>query len=243
MRRINLEAERAFQNRQTTDGYVREAQSKFYWATLPSINKHLQRTCEVIAGKHVLEIGCASGIDAVTYAQHARHYVGVDISDEAIGNARGLAISNAEFLCADGHQLPMADQSVDCVIANSLLHHLDLHQALKEVSRVLKAGGLLVFREPLGTNPLFRLYRRATPEARTSDERPLTLRDISLIRESFVLEEEHWFGYLCLVSAFVRSSGLRSLLTMADQLLSRTPHRLWFWQFAGVARKLEVATK
>ena len=47
----------------------------------------------------------------------------------------------------------------DFVIVNGLLHHLDLLTTLKEIHRVQM---ILIFREPLGTNPLFQIYRKFT---------------------------------------------------------------------------------
>ena len=43
---------------------------------------------------------------------------------------------------------------------------------------MLKPGGLAVFMEPLGHNPLINMYRRMTPNLRTVDEHPLMMRDI-----------------------------------------------------------------
>ena len=53
-------------------------------------------------------------------------YWGIDISDEAIKKAKNLKLKNAEFLCIDGHKIPKKDEEFDCVVVNSLLHHLDL---------------------------------------------------------------------------------------------------------------------
>ena len=77
-----------------------------------------------------------------------------------------------EVLCVDAHNIPIEDTSFDCVIVNSLLHHLDLKKALKEIHRVTKKDGYLIFKEPLGTNIFFQIYRKLTPNARTPDEKP-----------------------------------------------------------------------
>lgn len=234
MRKIDLENERSFENRKAS-GEVRSAQSKFYWAVRIPKARHNQTTFEAIKGKNILEIGCASGSDAIEYSKHAESYTGVDISDKAIDNCRSLNLANATFHCTDGHVLPIADNSVEGVIVNGLLHHMDLNLAFSEIRRVLKPNGFLVFREPLGTNPIFQLYRLLTPGARTVDERPFTFRDLKLMRSFFVMQEVQWFGFTSIVSAFVRLQPLRSALTRLDSLLSRTPLRYLYWQFAGVA--------
>ena len=94
---------------------------------------------------------------------------------------------NSEFLCTDGHKIQKKDLEFDFVIVNGLLHHLDLSESLKEINRVLKVDGSLVFREPLGTNPIFQIYRKLTSSARTKDERPFTFGDIKLMKKYFKL--------------------------------------------------------
>jgi len=185
MRNIDLGAERDFENRKAGGEDLRGDQSKFYWATSLSISKHIKQTCIEIKDKNVLEIGCASGEDATIYCEHVSTYTGVDISNVAIDNCLNLKLVNASFFCSDGHKLPLDDASVDCVIVNSLLHHLDLYTAFEEIKRVLTSDGVLIFREPLGTNPAFQLYRAFTPKSRTEDEKPFTFSDLRLMRKYF----------------------------------------------------------
>lgn len=237
MRQIDLDNERDYENRKASGEDLRARQSKFYWATAIPIERHNKRTCRAIKGARTLEIGCSSGADAMNYCTYAASYIGVDISDVAIDNCRALSLPNAEFHCVDGHRLPVDDASIDYVIVNSLLHHLDLELALKEISRVLVPAGSLIFREPLGTNPIFQLYRLATPTARTDDERPFNFNDIKLLGSYFSLAHNvQWFGFLSLISAFIKMAPIRILLTKCDDLLSCTPARFLFWQFSGIAQ-------
>ena len=241
MRRIDLEAEREFENLKTNDGMVRNAQSKFYWATDLDTQFHIDLTNEKISGKNVLEIGCSTGRDAEIYSQHCNKYYGIDISDQAIDVATSKELKNCVFECVDGHTLPFSDSSIDCVIVNSLLHHLDLATSLREINRVLVDGGVLLFREPLGTNPVFEFYRFLTPRARTVDERPFTFADLATMDKYFELQNGvRWFGFTNIISAYIKSNHLRAFLTRLDQLFARTQLRYLFWQFSGSAlvRKL-----
>ena len=236
MRKIDLEAEASFEDRKASGESLRANQSKFYWATALSEKRHKALTHDAISGKVALEIGCASGNDAVGYASEAKSYTGIDISEVAISNCKKLHLQNARFLCVDGHRLPLESNSIDCVIVNSLLHHLDLQSVFLEITRVLKRDGILIFREPLGTNPFFQLYRLLTPSARTIDERPFTFGDLKLMRSYFAFEDVQWFGFLSLMSAFAHSSLLRSMLSRIDFALSFSPLKYFFWQFSGIAR-------
>lgn len=214
---------------------VRSSQSKFYWATSLAIDAHKIKTLEAIESKSVLEIGCASGVDARQYSQYASRYVGVDISDEAIKNCQSLGLQNSEFLCVDGHALPFKSGQFQCVVVNSLLHHMDLEAVLPEIKRLLSKNGVLIFREPLGTNLAFQAYRFFTPRARTTDERPFTFKDLKLLETHFDLKNAEWFGFLSIFSAFLPSERVRRLLTSIDTVLSHSPIKYFYWQFAGIA--------
>jgi len=49
--------------------------------------------------------------------------------------------------------LSFANDTFDCVYGSSILHHLDMEVALKEIFRVLQKGGTIVFAEPNMLNP------------------------------------------------------------------------------------------
>ncbi len=239
MRKIDLNAERIFENRKALGEDVRASQNKFYWATDLETDSHKRDTFKLIKNKDILEIGCASGYDAINFTKYANSYIGLDISDEAINNCKALELKNAKFICVDGHIIPMGDQTLDYVIVTSLLHHLDIDKTFREIDRVLKQDGSLIFLEPLGTNPLFQIYRFLTPKARTADERPFTFGDLALMQRYFVFNEVRWFGFFNILSAFIRIEGIRKLLTSTDRVLSKTFLKYFFWQFSGVAKKLK----
>jgi SAM-dependent methyltransferase len=237
MRNINLDEERKFQNRKASGEMMRASQGKFYWAIEIPFANHKKNTFKAINGKKILEVGCASGYDAVEYCKYAETYIGVDISNVAIDDCNLLSIKNAKFYCTDGHKLPSKDKSVDFVIVNALLHHMDLETVFKEISRVLKVNGAIIFNEPLGTNPIFQLYRKLTPKSRTVDERPFTFNDLRLFQKYFLLEKDtQWFGFLSIISAYVKLSQIRLILTCVDRYLSYTPLKYFFWYFSGIAK-------
>ena len=125
-----------------------------------------------------------------------------------------------DFRLMDAHKLEFPDQHFDVVFGMSILHHLELEVALREVWRVLKPGGLLLFAEPLDNNPVGRLVRRFTPQARTSDERPFRSGDLALIEKYFDCDF-HYEQLLSVPAGVV--SGL--LLTNPDNPLTRLAFR------------------
>lgn len=235
-RDIDLEAERLFENQKVLDQGVRSSQGKFYWATQIARDAHNSRILVASKNSKVLEIGCSTGQNATMLKDHVDSYTGVDISDAAINAAKNRKIPNASFFQVDAHSLPFEDSSFDCVITDSLLHHLDLEKAFEEIRRVLQPEGRLVFFEPLGINPFFQLYRMATPAARTRDERPFTLKDLRYFEQHFSHDKIYFSGFFVVVSAFFRKDGFRRVLARIDDFLARTPLRFLFWQISGSAR-------
>ncbi|QGY42355.1 methyltransferase domain-containing protein [Maribellus comscasis] len=99
----------------------------------------------------VLEAGCGVGAQTKIIAAKnpGSHFISVDISEESLKeagkNIKSLGIQNVEFRHADIFKLPFKDEIFDSVIICFVLEHL--HNpvlALKELSRVLKKGGIMM---------------------------------------------------------------------------------------------------
>jgi ubiquinone/menaquinone biosynthesis C-methylase UbiE len=95
----------------------------------------------------VVEVGCGPGALLSRIAELApnAHLVGIDYDPELLQHARAHpALANAELLEGDAYALPLADASVDFVVARVLLQHLrDPVAALSEMRRVLRPGGTI----------------------------------------------------------------------------------------------------
>ena len=131
-----------------------------------------------VRGLRALDLGCGRGEQSLQLLRLGARVTGIDVSTAYVAAARtacreaGHEASRFEFLVMDAHALEFRDREFDLVIGRGILHHLDLDLALAQVRRVLAPGGLAVFQDPLAGNPLLRLFRRLTPQARTIDERP-----------------------------------------------------------------------
>ena len=97
----------------------------------------------------LLEIGCGTGSTALLHAPHVKHIRATDISENMLAIAREKAdterIRNVTFECASVDELEVANDSVDMVLALSVLHLLpNRAEVLKRIHRMLKPGGHLV---------------------------------------------------------------------------------------------------
>lgn len=103
---------------------------------------------------HVLDCGCGPGTITVGLAQIVAQgqVIGIDRELAELEQARRYAdqqgVVNVEFRVANVYEIPFPDASFDAVLAHAVLQHLsEPGQALQEMHRVLKPGGLIGVRE------------------------------------------------------------------------------------------------
>jgi ubiquinone/menaquinone biosynthesis C-methylase UbiE len=112
--------------------------------------KKLQVTREYLEpNMTVLEFGCGTGSTAINHASHVRSIHAIDISSKMIEIAQDKAdaaqIENINFERSTIDDLTVPDQSLDAVLALSILHLLDnREEAIAKVYRMLKPGGVFV---------------------------------------------------------------------------------------------------
>jgi SAM-dependent methyltransferase len=229
-----IEREREYHNQRFT-AETRESQDKYYFAISDCDAEYERRLTRLAKDAVILDYGCALGGWALNLAPLAREVHGIDISDVAIGVAASRAaeqgLTNAHFAARDAHQTGFPDDYFDLVFGIGIIHHLDTEKSLREVARVLKPGGVAVFREPLGCNPVINLYRSATPGARTEDEHPLVVADYAIAQRLFRRNAWDFYGLATLGSVPFRNSALGKPVYRAaallDGLLLRTPGLRW----------------
>jgi SAM-dependent methyltransferase len=183
-----------------------------------------------LQGQRVLDFGCGHGMAAVVLARAGARVAAFDLShgylDEARNRARANGVS-VSFAQADGERLPFADAVFDRIWGNAVLHHLDLRVAARELLRVLRPGGIGVFCEPWGENPLLNWARRRIHypgKQRTPDEQPLQRRHVRHLRDVFPDVGVRGFQLLSMARRVLRRGRLTASLDWCDaMLLTRVP--------------------
>lgn len=173
------------------------------------------------SGRRVLELGCGEGDYAARLLSLGAAYVyGVDVSDAAVARAqRHAQPGRLEFAARDAG-LPIA-AGFDAIVGRGVLHHLEYRRVLPRLfTDTLGANGTMIFMEPLGSNPLIRLYRALVPHAHTPDERSFERDDIDWFRREFTAFEFHPYNFASLpagmLSSYLFSSPDNVLLRMTD---------------------------
>jgi ubiquinone/menaquinone biosynthesis C-methylase UbiE len=94
---------------------------------------------------------------------------------------------NVHFDVMDAEQLQYSDGFFDYIIGFEALHHVLIHPNVpKEIARVIKKTGKIVFAENYGQNPIFDFYRKVNTLRRNkSNERGEIILKRVLIEKKF----------------------------------------------------------
>lgn len=105
--------------------------------------------------KHILELGCGSAEITRHIASNGSGRKITALEVDQVAHEKNLQIDdlpNVLFDLAGAEAIPLADASVDIVFMFKSLHHVPLDhmdQAMQEIHRVLKPGGLAYISEPV----------------------------------------------------------------------------------------------
>lgn len=135
------------------------------WGTMAGKLRVKRRVNEILENMgtlhnpKVLELGCGVGIFTEQFIKNGINIVSLDISHSLLKLAKEKK-GVSKILVADAELMPFKDGSFDLILGVSVLHHLNVENALKESKRVLKKGGMIILSEPNMANPQIFLQRR-----------------------------------------------------------------------------------
>lgn len=157
--------------------------------TIPAAT--LVNFAQIAPHQTVLDVGCGTGVVAITAARAGAKAFGLDLSPELIRRAHEnteLAKVKVELQEGDAEALPYPDQFFDVVL--SQFGHMFAPRpkvVVQEMLRVLKPGGILAFSTwppDLYVGRLFRLVEKFSPLP-TGISSPTLWGDPGFVREQF----------------------------------------------------------
>ena len=155
-----------------------------------SVAPRLVKYAGVERGREVLDVGCGTGVVALTAARFGAKVTGVDLTPELLVRARenraimGLDVAWQE---GDAEALPFADAKFDIVV--SQFGHMFAPRpeiAVKEMLRVLKPGGTIAFSTwppELMVGRMFAVTGKYAPPPPPGVSPPQQWGDPSIVRE------------------------------------------------------------
>jgi glycosyltransferase 2 family protein len=188
-----------------------------------------------------LDLGCGLGRQAIALRERGYRVIGLDPAHNLLRHAQRAGLAT---VTASGLQLPVADASVDFVYTVGVLHHLVgpgwQEAACREVSRVLRPGGVFVIHETNPRNPLFRLYMGYLfPVLRSIDEGIERWIDAERWSEVDALQLER-IEYFTFLPDFLPRALLKAVLPL-ERWLERSPMRRYSVHYMAVLRKPSVS--
>ncbi len=151
----------------------------------------------------VAEVCCGTGEAFALFRDSIAKGVGIDVSSSMLHKGKqSLDNKRLHFVQGDATQMPLADASFDTVFMLGGIHHVPDRNALfQQVFRILKPGGVFIWREPVSDFWLWKALRavvyRLSPILDHQTERPLTWKEtVPLLQEKgFELREWKTCGF------------------------------------------------
>lgn len=171
--------------------------------------------------QRLLDFGCGWGVSAVTFAKIGYDVQGFDVAPANINASEELAAAyelshKCAFRVMPAEKLDYPDNHFDLAVGVDILHHVELAQALPELARVLKPGGVAILKEPYVSPLLDRVRTSSVINALasreksfekhvhiTDDERKLTREDIELLASHLDIRQVNHFSLFNRFSRFL----------------------------------------
>lgn len=150
-----------------------------------------------LSDKKVMDLGCYAGNTLSMYlAEHAKEYVGLDLSDVAIAklNERLKDIPTAKAVSVDFLSDAFTDTDFDVIYAYGVLHHFpNLDVLIQKLNEKLAPNGFIISYDPLETSLPIKfirmLYRPFQSDA--AWEWPFTRTTFYKFQKAFNIEARH----------------------------------------------------
>ena len=124
--------------------------------------KHIESIAQFVEGKKILDLGAGYGTTTNFLADRGYDVTAIDLDEESIKIAKTIN-PKINYRKLNVEQLPFDDLSFDTLILRDAIHHFlgeaDITKVKKEMNRVLKPGGRLIFFDP-NINFIIKILRR-----------------------------------------------------------------------------------
>jgi SAM-dependent methyltransferase len=202
----------------------------------------LVKHARVRAGQEVLDVGCGTGVVAITAARIGARVRGVDLTPELLERAREnarIATLEIDFREGDVEALPFGDATFDVVL--SQFGHMFAPRpeiAVAEMLRVLKPGGTIAFATwppELLVGDSFKLMSKYMPPPPPGVSPPPQWGDVAVVRERLgAAVKDILFDRGCMLVPALSPQNLRDhmehtagpMLKVVESLSASDPARL-----------------
>jgi len=202
-------------------GINRDDPIRFY--SLPVIGKMYRRRVEMClaectGGERVLEVGFGSGVTFLNLHENYREIHGLDLTADVEQVARVFRARGIETDLHNGSVLamPYAPDTFDTVLLISILEHLkpaEQEAAFREIARVLRPGGQVVYGVPVERKLMvfaFRVLGYNIREHHFSTEKQVSAAADAVLERVCVTPMRSLLGSVYEVGHFVKPESART---------------------------------
>ena len=158
-----------------------------------------------LPGASVLELGCGKADKTRLVAQTAASVLALEVDPIQLASNRASDTpGNVRFEYGGAENIPAADASFDIVLMFKSLHHVPtelMDDALSEIRRVLKPGGVAYISEPVYAgdfNEILRLFhceKTVRDAAFAAEVKAVSTHQLSLVKQTFFLQPVHFENF------------------------------------------------
>lgn len=198
--------------------------------------KYLKEFCQSLGkNKIIVDLGAGTGRYSDSLSNYSR-LINIDLSFNAL-KANAILNGKISKINANALDIPLKNNSVDCIILMGLLHHIPscLPGLFQESLRVLKPDGTIFLSEPNGYNIIWFIFMKLY-EIDKIGTRPLFPHLLKKLARNYCLtiEKELYWGFIppwpdkkCMIDIFnkiesvIENSFLSCLCTRYIIILKR----------------------
>jgi phosphatidylethanolamine/phosphatidyl-N-methylethanolamine N-methyltransferase len=152
----------------------------------------------------ILEVGGNSGEHIPFVESNYAKYVLTDIEDRVNPKLTSFNNGRIQFQIQNVENLTFQDNSFDRVISTCLLHHLNsVEDALLEMRRVTRNGGLISLYLPCDPGMLYRLVRHVFSHLKQARQANMNMRSVKYLWS--VEHKNHFLGIFHLIEGIYRN--------------------------------------
>ncbi len=188
---------------------------------MKKVEDELEVISEIVTFKDkvIIDVGCGTGELVRVLTMQGAQVTGIDTPEMVAKAKENPPIGDEKYVPGAGENLPFKDSYADIVIYFASLHHVPvpkMNQAIKEVHRVLKTGGIVIFVEPVGKKGSYFEVIRIVEDEREIQKRAYeAIKNASSIglenvEEEMIYIERSFEDYVKLLNTFIDDEKKRS---------------------------------